>query len=147
MRARRPAARLLVADPAGRLLLFRFTPADRPAFWCTPGGALDLGESYAEAAIRELREETGFIVDDPGPVVAVRQVRFTTLEGVEVDAVEHYFCITAPHAQIDTSGHTPLEQAVMREHRWFTPDALTALGEAWFPEDLLDLWPGLAIDA
>ncbi len=143
MRAKRPAARLLVTDPGGRLLLFRFTPADRPPFWCTPGGALDPGESYEVAAVRELREETGFVITDPGPVVAIRHVRFVTLEGVNVDAEEHYFSITMPEARVDISGHTPLERAVMQAHRWFTPDALAALDEAFFPEDLPELWATL----
>ena len=52
---------ILLVDSAGRVLLFRFTPADRPPFWCTPGGAVDAGETYPEAARRELREETGFV--------------------------------------------------------------------------------------
>ena len=59
----RPASRILLTDPAGRVLLFRFTPDDRPPFWCTPGGALDPGESYEQAARRELREETGLDLD------------------------------------------------------------------------------------
>ena len=43
----RPAARILLVDQQGRLLMFRFTPEDgRPPFWCTPGGAVDPGESF-----------------------------------------------------------------------------------------------------
>jgi 8-oxo-dGTP pyrophosphatase MutT (NUDIX family) len=45
-------------DTAGRILLFRFAPGDRPAFWATPGGAVDPGESFKAAARRELLEET-----------------------------------------------------------------------------------------
>ena len=49
-RAERPAARIILLDPAGRVLLFRFDPSDRPPFWCTPGGALDPGEDYVSAS-------------------------------------------------------------------------------------------------
>ena len=79
----RPAARILLVDGAGRTLMFRFTPDDRPPFWCTPGGAVDPGESYEDAAHRELLEETG-LDRDCGPQVARRQVEFRTIEGVEV---------------------------------------------------------------
>ena len=139
VRALRPAARLLVTDPAGRLLMFRFTPADRPPFWCTPGGALDPGESYAAAARRELLEETG-IDADPGAEIAVRHVQFVTLLGVPVDAEERYYHVRAGRAAINTARHTDLERAVMLTHRWFTPDELVRLEEAWFPEDLAELW-------
>ncbi len=138
-RPKRPAARLLVNGPEGRLLLFRFTPGNRPPFWCTPGGAVDPGESFEEAARRELLEETG-LDRDPGPCVAVRHVDFISLEGVHVDAEERYFAVSAHDQQIDTAGHTALEQSVMQSHRWFSIAELAAHDEAYFPVDLIDLW-------
>jgi 8-oxo-dGTP pyrophosphatase MutT (NUDIX family) len=141
-RAKRPAARLLVTDPDGRLLLFRFTPDDRAPFWVTPGGAVDRGETFEEAARRELREETGLDLET-APCVAVRHVSFVTLQGIEVDAEERYYAVPVETARIDTAGHTELEQRVMLDHRWFTPEELAALEEAWFPVDLLEIWRDL----
>ena len=137
-RAERPAARILLLDGAGRVLLFRFDPGDRPPFWCTPGGAVDPGESYAEAARRELREETG-IEMDCGPEVAQRHVEFVTIEGVPVTADERYFRVRTDSSEIDTTGHTPLEQRVMQSWRWFSRDEIAAHPEMIFPEDLLAL--------
>lgn len=141
-RAARPAARIILLDRQGRVLLFRFDPPDRPPFWCTPGGALDPGESYEEAARRELLEETG-IAADPGPQIARRIAEFITIEGVPVTADERYFRVVLgedidPEA-IDTGGHTELERRVMRGWRWFTAADLAALEEPWFPEDLLEM--------
>lgn len=134
----RPAARIILLDGAGRVLLFRFDPDDRPPFWCTPGGAVEPGESYEEAARRELAEETG-IVADPGAQIARRHVEFVTIEGVPVTADERYFLVRTDRADIDTASHTPLEQRVMTRWRWFSPAELAAHDERFFPEDLLDM--------
>ncbi|MDI1296472.1 MAG: NUDIX domain-containing protein [bacterium] len=142
MRPRRPAARLLVLDDQHRLLLFRFTPADRPPFWVTPGGALDPGEDFLQAAARELFEETGFTCAI-GPQVATRHVRFITIEGVDVDAEERYFLVHAPDCALSVAGHTALEQQVMTSHRWWTLDELALCSEPYFPEDLIALWATL----
>jgi 8-oxo-dGTP diphosphatase len=142
-RTPRPAARILLIDEAGRVLLFRFTPEDgRPPFWCTPGGAVDPGESYEGAARRELYEETG-IIADPGPEVLRREVEFLTIEGVEVTADERYFLVRTDAREIDVGGHTELEQRVMQQWRWFDPAELATLPEQHFPEDLRDILAGV----
>jgi len=55
-----PGVSVLVWDSQGRLLLVR--QADT-ATWSTIGGAVEIGESPAQAAIREAREETGLDVE------------------------------------------------------------------------------------
>lgn len=136
--AERPAARILLLDAADRVLLFRFTPDDRAPFWVTPGGAVDPGESYPQAAARELREETGLTLD-VGPEVAQRHVRFTTIEGVPVAADERYFLVRGGDCTVDTAGHTALERRVMQSHRWFAPTELAAWPEPIYPADLADM--------
>lgn len=141
-RVPRPAARILLVDPGGRLLMFRFDPGDRPAFWCTPGGAVDPGETYEQAARRELFEETG-IVADPGREVLRRRVDFLTLEHVEVSADERYFLVRTDRTEIDPAGHTELERRVMQHWQWIAPAELPALGEPYFPEDLAEIAAGV----
>jgi 8-oxo-dGTP pyrophosphatase MutT (NUDIX family) len=125
----------LLLDDQARVLLFRFDPGDRPPFWCTPGGAVDPGESYEQAARRELLEETGLDLDC-GAEMHQRTVRFTTLDNVKVIADERYFRVRAGACTIDTGRHTELEQRVMREWRWFVQDEITTWHEPIFPEDL-----------
>ena len=134
----RPAARLLMLDPLGAVLLFRFDPPGVRSFWATPGGAVDPGESYNEAARREMLEETGWALD-PGPEVAQRDASFTTIEGERVWSDERYYLVRVPERRIATEGHTALEQAVMQHHHWWTLGELRASKEVIFPADLADM--------
>jgi ADP-ribose pyrophosphatase YjhB (NUDIX family) len=70
-----PSANVVVTNDAGAILLIRRTDNDN---WALPGGAVDLGESLAQAAVRETREESGIdcqvtglsgIYTDPGHVM------------------------------------------------------------------------------
>jgi len=138
IRAQRPAARILLLDAADRVLLFRFDAGDRPPFWATPGGAVDPGESYEDAARRELVEETG-IHADPGPEVLQRVVEFVTLEDVAVIADERYFLVRTVATEIDTAAHTELERRVMQTHRGVARGELADWPETIFPENLAEM--------
>jgi 8-oxo-dGTP pyrophosphatase MutT (NUDIX family) len=57
----RRAGRVIVLDPQGKVLLFRYDdPPPNGRHWSTPGGGLDEGESFHDGAVRELAEETGW---------------------------------------------------------------------------------------
>jgi ADP-ribose pyrophosphatase YjhB (NUDIX family) len=51
-----PSVNVIVTNDAGDLLMIRRTDNGN---WAVPGGAIDIGESVAQAAARETREETG----------------------------------------------------------------------------------------
>lgn len=55
----------VVTDEDGRILLQR--RADN-GLWALPGGGMDLTESVPEAAVREVKEETGYDVEVTGLV-------------------------------------------------------------------------------
>lgn len=134
----RRAARLIVLDPQGRALMFRYDVPGRDPFWVTAGGECEPGESFEDAAQRELLEETG-IIADPGPQIAQMTPEFITVQGEPVQADERFFLIRVAKAEIDTSRHTETEQALITQHRWFTLDELTDWPEAVFPVELADM--------
>jgi 8-oxo-dGTP diphosphatase len=53
----------VVRDGAGRLLLVRRAHQPSQGLWSIPGGRIEPGETAAEAAAREVREETGLVVE------------------------------------------------------------------------------------
>lgn len=70
-----PSVNVAVTNDAGELLLIRRSDNGN---WAMPGGGIDLGESLAQAGVRETREETGVeceitglsgIYTDPGHVI------------------------------------------------------------------------------
>lgn len=54
-----PVVRLVVTDPNGRVLILkRDSTSHSKGGWCLPGGKVDYGETVAQAAAKELFEET-----------------------------------------------------------------------------------------
>ena len=82
----REAARVVLFDPRGRILLARGHDADQPQrhWWFTIGGGLEAGESPRVAAVREMREETGLTVHAP---------RLCGIKQFQTDADERYIVL------------------------------------------------------
>ena len=60
-----PSVNVVVTNAAGDVLLIRRSDNQN---WAVPGGAIDLGESMVQAAVRETKEETGIDCEITGLV-------------------------------------------------------------------------------
>jgi 8-oxo-dGTP pyrophosphatase MutT (NUDIX family) len=144
---RRPSSRILVIDRNNQVLLFRFVFREGPLagqdYWATPGGALEAGESFADAARRELFEETGILTDAVGQEVAEREFVLQLHDGEYVIAEERFFLVRVAGQSISQDHRTPLETEVLIDHRWWSVDELTSASEVVFPETLVAILAGI----
>lgn len=150
----RQAARVLLLDRDGRVLLFRFVdPVSAAPFWITPGGGLDEGESFEDAARRELREETGIIVDAIpsaipgagfGPCVWTRTIDIRYGQRRFRQHERYYpLRLDASRPPIDTGGMLDYEVTDLAEHRWWSAEQITASEARFAPSRLAALLPTL----
>lgn len=132
----REAGRVVVLDPASRVLLLQYIRASGERYWATPGGGLQDGEDFERAARRELEEEVG---------VSAARLSFLwegeawiDFGGRRVRQRERYFLARLDDAAaIEDPG---LEDLRMQEgivaHRWFTVAELERGEVRVFPEEL-----------
>lgn len=143
---RRRSARLIVLNRSGDILLFRFTdtadPSGERSYWGTPGGGLEVGESFEQAAVRELREETGLLSSSISTEFTRREVAILLPTGEQVLSEERYFLITSNDCNISTHGWTNEEREVTLEYRWWSLDNLRNSDEELRPSDLIEIWRG-----
>jgi 8-oxo-dGTP pyrophosphatase MutT (NUDIX family) len=133
MRPIRHKARVLLLDPDDSILLLRIhamhidrikLPDSGDDIWLLPGGGVEPGESYEQAALRELYEETRIDGVPLGPLAFVRD-RVHLVDDREVHSHDRFFVVRVPaDIAIDSSGTTEHERANARGHRWFTLDEL-----------------------
>jgi 8-oxo-dGTP diphosphatase len=58
-----PCVGAVIKDGRGRLLLIKRGHAPGAGLWSLPGGRIEPGETDTEALVREIREETGLVIE------------------------------------------------------------------------------------
>ena len=149
----RTSARVVLLDDTGAVLLLcgsdpanpAFQDGDAPRWWFTVGGEVRQSERLAEAAARELAEETGLRVapaDMIGPVW--RRDEVFEFNGSVIDSEEFYLVYRTPRFEPSIAGRTELERHYIHGARWCDANdiaELTAAGEQVYPLQLGELLP------
>ena len=68
-----PCVGAVIKDAEGRLLLIKRGHAPGAGLWSLPGGRIEPGETDIQALVRELREETGLLVEAGALIGTVRR--------------------------------------------------------------------------
>jgi 8-oxo-dGTP pyrophosphatase MutT (NUDIX family) len=141
---RRRAARVVVVDPDGHVLMIEgFDPhhPDDP-YWYTVGGGVEPGETDRAAAVREVWEETGrtIAVDDLLGPVHLDEDSFS-FEGRTVVQDQVFYGWVTERFDPDPAGFAELEVRSTIRVAWIDPALHRARGEAVYPvvlEQLVD---------
>jgi len=128
---------VMLFDEAGAILLVRFVVPrveGEFVFWALPGGEIEAGESEAEAAAREVKEELGLELQVTGPVY--RDSNQFLHQGEMQDNVDFLFRAECRREEPRLIGVTADEREIMKEIRWWSEAEIEASRERIFPADL-----------
>ncbi|MFI7708633.1 NUDIX hydrolase [Nonomuraea sp. NPDC049480] len=115
-----PSVNVIVTNDADEILMIRRSDNGN---WAVPGGAIDLGESIPQAAIRETREESGIICEITGLVGTYSDPRHVILYTSNGEARQEFSIVLTGRA---ISGEpTPSDES--REVRWMPREQVTEL--------------------
>jgi ADP-ribose pyrophosphatase YjhB (NUDIX family) len=106
-----PSANMVVTNEDGEILLIRRSDNDN---WALPGGAMDLGESLPDTAIRETAEETGIDVEITGLVGIFTDPRHVILYTSDGEVRQEFSVVFSARP----IGGTPTTSTESTEVRW-----------------------------
>jgi 8-oxo-dGTP pyrophosphatase MutT (NUDIX family) len=148
----RSCVRVVLRDRGGLVLLFRASLASRSAehWWELPGGGIEPGESYADAAAREIREETGLEIS-PDQVGPPRWRRSATWTARGARRLQHEVVVTvdidADQPAITDGGRTAEELEEYSGARWWHVADVLSSAERFYPGRLPQLLPAFLAGA
>jgi 8-oxo-dGTP pyrophosphatase MutT (NUDIX family) len=143
----RKSSRLLVLNENHQILLFQFTHTNDAlagqSYWATVGGGLEEGETFEQAACRELYEELGVVRQNVGNHVATRNFEMMLPSAEVVISDERLFIVFIKNEEVNTANWSEHEKLVISKSRWWTFDELSQTNEIVYPNNI----PNILVDS
>ncbi|MCH2072651.1 NUDIX domain-containing protein [Acinetobacter pittii] len=136
----RKSSRLLVLNENHQTLLFQFTHKNDAlagqSYWATVGGGLEEGETFKQAACRELYEELGVVRQNVGNHVATRNFEMMLPSAEMVISEERLFIVFIKNEEVNTANWSEHEKLVISKSRWWTFEELSQTDEIVYPNNI-----------
>jgi len=122
----------VVVRAGERLEICLIRPVPKPQstrrpVWALPKGGIEQGETSADAALREIREETGIDGVIQADLGSIEYWFYSNRDGSRVHKTVHFFLVWA------VGGDTALHDAEVHEAAWFDVEA--ALDRMTYPNE------------
>jgi 8-oxo-dGTP pyrophosphatase MutT (NUDIX family) len=127
---------VLVISDAGNILLLHVQDSTGHRWWLMPGGGLDAGESFEDAARRELLEETGRALP-VGPLIWTRR-HIYNWNGTPQDQYEQYYVARCTDEFVVAPA---VPDTYVIGHRWWTLREIQDSADDFTPRRLADYLP------
>jgi 8-oxo-dGTP diphosphatase len=88
---------LVLVDQHDCVLLGHRIKAGEPTTWCLPGGHLEIGETFEQAAVREAAEEAGAVCHEPAVFAIAHAIAGVVTVGVTARATTRTIAVREPH--------------------------------------------------
>jgi len=121
----------VVVRDVGRLEVCLIRPVPKPEsrrpVWALPKGGIEAGETHEDAALREIREETGIEGVIQADLGSIDYWFYSSRDGSRVHKTVHFFLVRG------TGGDTSLHDAEVDEAAWLDVEA--ALDRMTYPNE------------